>query len=174
MSGCVNVSNKNASVTLMNTSMAYIVNGGWVKAAELSARINDHDDIKCVFDKDYVYVDSNAGGDYIDQVVDEELTNMNSDVYPNEEFFTSVVGKIINDDLGGVSIGYVDEFHDHDENWFKIFGVSWRDSWIKIELSKDGDSDLFVDGSNIPVPQSMSVDECFGEIKKRIVTLIPF
>ena len=168
------MSSKNTSVSLMNTSMAYIVNGGWVKDAELSAHINKHDDIKCIFDKDYIYVDSNSGSDYIDQVVDEELTNMNSDVYPNEEFFTSVIGKIINDDLGDVSVGYVDEFHDHDENWFKIFEVKWRDSWIKIELSKGGDFKLVVDGVNIPVPQGMSVDDCFGEIKKRIVTLVPF
>ena len=168
------MTDKHVSVTLMNTSMTYIVNVGWVKAAELSARINKYDDIKCDFDRDYIYVDSTCGSDYIDEVVDEELTNMNDDVYPNEDFVTSVIGKIINDDLGGVNIGYVDEFHDHDENWFKHFGLKWRDSWIKIELSKDGDFKLVVDGANVPVPQSMSVDDCFGEIKKRIVTLIPF
>ena len=158
----------------MNTSMTYVVNGGWVKAAELSTRINKGDNIKCDFYRDYIYVDSTCGSDYIDEVVDEELTNMNDDVYPNEDFVTSVVGKIINDDLGGVSIGYVDEFHDHDENWFKHFGVKWRDSWIQFNLSKNGLFELEVDGASIPVPQSMSVDDCFGEIKKRIVTLIPF
>lgn len=168
------MTDKHVSVTLMNTSMTYVVNGGWVKAAELSTRINKGDDIKCDFDRDYIYVDSTCGSDYIDEVVDEELTNMNDDVYPNEDFVTSVVGKIINDDLCGVSIGYVDEFHDRDENWHKIYGLKWRDSWIKIELSKDGDFKLVVDGVNIPVSQSMSVDDCFGEIKKRIVTLIPF
>ncbi len=162
------------SVTLMNTSMTYIVNGGWVKAAELSARINKGDNIRCDFDRDYIYVDSAYGSDYIDELVDEELTNMNVDVYPNEDFVTDVIGKIINDDLGEVSIGYVDEFHDHDENWFKNFGVDWRDSSILFSLSKDGLFELSVDRKNIPVPQSMSVDECFGEIKKRIVTLIPF
>ena len=165
---------KHVSVTLMNTSMTYVVNGGWVKAAELSTRINKGDNIKCDFDRDYIYVDSTYGSDYIDEVVDEELTNMNDDVYPNEDFVTDVIGKIINDDLGGVSIGCVDEFHDHDENWFKIYGLKWRDSWIKIELSKDGDFKLVVDGANVPVSQSMSVDDCFGELKKRIVTLIPF
>lgn len=168
------MTDNHVSVTLMNTSMTYIVNGGWIKAAELSARINKGDNIKCDFDRDYIYVDSTYGSDYIDEVVDEELTNMNDDIYPNEDFVTDVIGKIINDDLGGVSIGYVDEFHDHDENWFKIYGLKWRDSWIKIELSKDGDFKLVVDGANIPVPQSMSADECFEEIKKRIVTLIPF
>ena len=168
------MTDNHVSVTLMNTSMTYIVNGGWVKAAELSARINKGDNIKCDFDRDYIYVDSTYGSDYIDEVVDEELTNMNDDVYHNEDFVTYVIGKIINDDLGGVSIGYVDEFHDHDGNWFKIYGLNWRDSWTKIELSKDGDFKLVVDGANIPVPQSMSVDGCFGEIKKRIVTLIPF
>lgn len=165
---------KHVSVTVMNTSMTYVVNGGWVKAAELSARINKGEDIKCDFDRDYIYVDSTCGSDYIDEVVDEELTNMNDDVYPNEEFVTDVIGKIINDDLAGVSIRYVDEFHDHDENWFKHFGVKWRDSWIKFNLSKSGLFELEVDGANIPVPQSMSVDDCFGEIKKHIVTLIPF
>lgn len=165
---------KHVSVTLMNTSITYVVNGGWVKAAELSALINKGDNIKCDFDRDYIYVDSTYGSDYIDEVVDEELTNMNDDVYPNEDFVTSVIGKIINDDLAGVSIGYVDEFHDHDENWFKIYGLKWRDSFIKIELSIDGGFELEVDGDNIPVPQSMSIDDCFGEIKKRIVTLIPF
>lgn len=99
---------------------------------------------------------------------------MNDDVYPNEDFVTDVIGKIINDDLGGVSIGYVDEFHDHDENWFKHFGLKWRGSLIQFNLSKSGLFELEVDGAKIPVPQSMSVDECFGEIKKRIVTLIPF
>ena len=99
---------------------------------------------------------------------------MDDDIYPNEDFVTDVIGKIINDDLGGVSIGYVDEFHDHDENWFKNFGVDWQDSSILFALSKDGSFELSVDRKNIPVPQSMSVDECFGEIKKRIVTLIPF
>lgn len=168
------MSNNHVSVTLMNTSMTYIVNGGWVKAAELSARINKGDNIKCSFDKDFIYVDSNAGSDYIDEVVDEELTNMNIEVYPNEEFFTSVIGKIIDDDLGGASIYYVDEFDDHNGIWHKIYGLKWRDSWIKIELSKDGDFKLVVDGENIPVPQSMSVEDCFGEIKKRIITLIPF
>lgn len=168
------MTDNHVSVTLMNTSMAYIVNGGWVKAAELSARINKYDDIKSQFEFDYIYVDSTAGSDYVWQIIDEELTNMNDDIYPNEDFVTDVIGKIINDDLGGVSIGYVDEFHDHDENWFKIYGLKWRDSWIKIELTKDGDFKLVVDGANIPVPQSMSVDDCFGEIKKRIVTLIPF
>lgn len=158
----------------MNTSMTYVVNGGWVKAAELSARINKGDNIKCDFDRDYIYVDSTCGSDYIDEVVDEELTNMNDDVYPNEEFVTDVIGKIINDDLGGVNIGYVDEFHDHDENWFKHFGVKWRDSWIQFNLSKSGNFELEVDRANIPVPQSMSADDCFGEIKNRIVTLIPF
>lgn len=165
---------KHVSVTIMNTSMTYVVNGGWVKAAELSARINKGDNIKCDFDRDYIYVDSTYGGDYIDEVVDEELTNMNDDVYPNEDFVTDVIGKIINDDLGGVSIGYVDEFHDHDENWFKYFGLKWRDSLIQFNLSKSGLFELEVDGANIPVPQSMSVDDCFGEIKKHIVTLIPF
>ena len=168
------MTDKHVSVTLMNTSMTYIVNGGWVKAAELSTRINKGDSIKCSFDKDYIYVDSTCGSDYIDEVVDEELTNMNDDVYPNEDFVTDVIGKIINDDLGGVSIGYVDEFHDHDENWFKHFGVKWRDSWIQFNLSKSGIFELEVDGVYIPVTQSMSVDDCFGEIKKRIVTLIPF
>lgn len=162
------------SVTLIDTSMTYVVNGGWVKAAELSARINKGDNIKCYFDRDYIYVNSTCGSDYIDEVVDEELTNMNDDVYPNEEFVTSVIGKIINDDLGGVSIGYVDEFHDHDENWFKHFCLKWRDSWIQFNLSKGGIFELEVDGAKIPVPQSMSIDDCFGEIKKRIVTLIPF
>lgn len=165
---------KHVSVTMMNTSMTYVVNGGWVKAAELSARINKGDNIKCDFDRDYIYVDSTYGGDYIDEVVDEELTNMNEDKYPNEDFVTDVIGKIINDDLGGVSVGYVDEFHDHDENWFKHFGVKWRDSWIQFNLSKGGIFELEVDGANVPVPQSMSIDECFGGIKKRIVTLIPF
>lgn len=165
---------KHISVTLMNTSMSYVVNGGWVKAAELSARINKGDNIKCDFDRDYIYVDSTCGSDYIDEVVDEELTNMNEDKYSNEDFVTDVIGKIINDDLGGVSIGYVDEFSDHDDNWFKHFGVKWRDSWIQFNLSKSGFFELEVDGANIPVPQSMSVDDCFGEIKKRIVTLIPF
>lgn len=158
----------------MNTSMTYVVNGGWVKAAELSARINKGDNIKCDFDRDYIYVDSIYGSDYIDEVVDEELTNMNDDVYPNEEFVTDVIGKIINDDLGGVSIGYVDEFHDHDENWFKHFGVKWRDSWIQFNLSKRGLFELEVDGEKVPVPQNMSVDDCFGGIKNCIVTLIPF
>ena len=153
------MTDNHVSVTLMNTSMTYIVNGGWVKAAELSARVNKYDDIKSQFELDYI---------------DEELTNMDDDIYPNEDFVTDVIGKIINDDLGGVSIGYVDEFDDHNDIWHKIYGVKWRDSWIKIELSKDGDFKLIVDGANIPVPQSMSVDECFGEIKKRIVTLIPF
>lgn len=168
------MTDKHVSVTLMDTSMTYIVNGGWVKAAELSTRINKVDSIKCSFDKDYIYVDSTCGSDYIDEVVDEELTNMNEDAYPNEDFVTSVVGKIINDDLGGVSIGYVDEFHDHDENWFKHFGVKWRDSWIHFNLSKSGLFELEVDRAKIPVPQSMSTYDCFGEIKKRIVTLIPF
>lgn len=168
------MTDNHVSVTLMNTSMTYIVNGGWVKAAELSARINKYDDIKSQFEFDYIYVDSTAGSDYVWQIIDEELTNMDDDIYPNEDFVTDVIGKIINDDLGGVSIGYVDEFHDHNENWFKIYGLKWRDSWIKIELSKDCDFKLVVDGANIPVPQSMNVDECFGEIKKRIVTLIPF
>lgn len=163
-----------SSVTLINTSMTYVVNGGWVKAAELSARINKGDNIKCYFDRDYIYVDSTYGSDYIDEVIDEELTNMNDDVYPNEDFVTSVIGKIINDDLGGVSIGCVDEFHDHDENWFKHFGVKFRDSLIQFNLSKDGLFELEVDGANVPVSQSMNTDECFGEIKKRIVTLIPF
>lgn len=163
-----------SSVTLINTSMTYVVNGGWVKAAELSARINKGDNIKCYFDRDYIYVDSTYGSDYIDEVIDEELTSMNDDVYPNEDFVTSVIGKIINDDLGGVSIGYVDEFHDHDENWFNHFGVKFRDSLIQFNLSKDGLFELEVDGANVPVSQSMSTDECFGEIKKRIVTLIPF
>lgn len=165
---------KHVSVTMMNTSMTYVVNGGWVKAAELSARINKGDGIKCDFDRDYIYVDSTYGSDYIDEVVDEELTNMNDGYYHNEDFVTDVIGKIINDDLGGVSIGYVDEFHDHDENWFKIYGLKWQDSFIKIELSTDGGFKLVVDGANILVPQSMSIDECFGEIKKRIVILIPF
>lgn len=162
------------SVTLMNTSMTYIVNGGWVKAAELSARVNKCDDIKSQFEFDYIYVDSTAGSDYVWQIIDEELTNMDDDIYPNEDFVTDVIGKIISDDLGGVSIGYVDEFHDHDENWFKNFGVDWQDSSILFALSKDGLFELSVDRKSIPVPQSMSVDECFGEIKKRIVTLIPF
>lgn len=168
------MSNNHVSATLMNTSMTYIVNGGWAKAAELSARIDKYDDIKSQLEFDYIYVDSTAGSDHVWQIIDEELMNMDDDIYPNEDFVTDVIGKIINDDLGGVSIGYVDEFHDHDENWFKIYGLKWRDSWIKIELSKDGDFKLVVDGSNIPVPQSMNVDECFEEIKKRIVTLIPF
>ena len=168
------MTDKHVSVSLMNTSMTYVVNGGWVKAAELSARINNGDDIKCDFDRDYIYVDSTYGSDYIDEVVDEELTNMNDGVYPNEDFVTDVIGKIINDDLGGVSIGYVDEFHDHDENWFKHFGVKWRDSRIQFNLSKDGLFELEVDGANVPVPQNMSIDDCFGEVKKRIVTLIPF
>lgn len=168
------MTDKHVSVTLMNTSMTYVVNGGWVKAAELSTRINKGDSIKCSFDKDYIYVDSTCGSDYIDEVVDEELTNMNEDAYPNEDFVTSVVGKIINYDLGGVSIGYVDEFHDHDENWFKHFGLKWRDSWIQFNLSKSGLFDLEVDGANVPVPRSMSIDDCFEEIKRRIVTLIPF
>lgn len=137
-------------------------------------RINNGENIKCDFDRDYIYVDSTCGSDYIDEVVDEELTNMNEDKYPNEDFVTDVIGKIINDDLGGVSIGYVDEFHDHDENWFKHFGVKWRDSCIQFNLSKAGIFEIEVDGANITVPQSMSVDDCFGEIKKRIVTLIPF
>lgn len=171
---CFGVVDKHVSVTLMNTSMTYIVNGGWVKSAELSARINKGDNIKCVFDRDYIYVDSTYGSDYIDEVVDEELTNMNIEVYPNEEFFTSVIGKIIDDNLGGASIYYVDEFNSHDDIWHKIYGLKWRDSFIKIELSKDGDFKLVVDGDNVPVPQSMSVDDCLGEIKKRIVTLIPF
>ena len=162
------------SVTLMNTSMTYIVNGGWVKAAELSARVNKYDDIKSQFEFDYIYVDSTSGSDYVWQIIDEELTNMNDDIYPNEDFVTDVIGKIINDDLGEANIYYVDEFHDNDDIWHKIYGLKWRDSFIKIELSVDGDFKLVVDGSNIPVPQSMSVDECFGEIKKRIVTLIPF
>lgn len=168
------MTDNHVSVTLMNTSMNYIVNGGWVKAAELSARINKYDDIKSQFEFDYIYVDSAYGSDYIDEVVDEELTNMNDDIYPNEDFVTDVIGKIINDDLGGVSIGYVDEFHDHDENWFKNFGIDWQDSSILFALSKDGLFELSVDRKNIPVPQGMSVDECFGEIKKRIITLIPF
>lgn len=158
----------------MNTSMTYVVDGGCVKAAELSARINKGKNIKCDFDRDYIYVDSTCGSDYIDEVVDEELTNMNEDKYPNEEFVTDVIGKIINDDLGGVSIGYVDEFHDHDENWFKHFSLKWRDSWIQFNLSKGGIFELEVDGAKIPVPQSMSIDDCFVEIKRRIVTLIPF
>lgn len=165
---------KHVSVTMMNTSMTYVVNGGCVKAAELSACINKGGNIKCDFDRDYIYVDSAYGSDYVYEVVDEELTKMNEDVYPNEEFVTSVIGKIINDDLGGVSIGYVDEFHDHDENCFKHFDVKWRDSWIQFNLSKNGLFELEADGANIPVPQSMSIDDCFGEIKKRIVTLIPF
>ena len=165
---------KHVSVTMMNTSMTYVVNGGWVKAAELSARINKGDNIKCDFDRDYIYVDSTCGSDYIDEVVDEELTNMNEDKYPNEDFVTDVIGKIINDDLGVVSIGYVDEFHDHDENWFKHFGLKWRNSWIQFNLSKSGLFDLEVDGANVPVPHSMSIDDCFEEIKKCIVTLIPF
>ena len=148
------MTDNHVSVTLMNTSMTYIVNGGWVKAAELSARINKGDNIKCSFD--------------------EELTNMNIEVYPNEEFFTSVIGKIINDDLGGASIYCVDEFNDHNGIWHKIYGLKWQDSFIKIELSVDGDFKLVVDGATVMIPQSMSVDECFGEIKKRIVTLIPF
>lgn len=158
----------------MNTSMTYVVNGGWVKAAELSARINKGDNIKCDFDRDYIYVDSTYDSDYIDEVVDEELTNMNEDKYPNEDFVTDVIGKIINDDLGGVSIGYVDEFHDHDENWFKHFGLNWRDSWIQFNLSKSGLFELEVDGANVPIPHGMSIDDCFVEIKRRIVTLIPF
>lgn len=168
------MTDKHVSVTLMNTSMTYVVNGGWVKAAELSMRINKGDNIKCDFDRDYIYVDSTCGSDYIDEVVDEELTNMNEDAYPNEDFVTSVVGKIINDDLGGVNIGYVDEFHDHDENWFKHFGLKWRDSWIHFNLSKNGIFEIEVDGAKVPVPQNISIDDCFGEIKKRIVTLIPF
>lgn len=119
-------------------------------------------------------MDSTCGSDYIDEVVDEELTNMNEDKYPNEDFVTDVIGKIINDDLGVVSIGYVDEFHDHDENWFKHFGLKWRNSWIQFNLSKSGLFDLEVDGANVPVPHSMSIDDCFEEIKKCIVTLIPF
>ena len=168
------MNDKHVSVSLMNTSMTYVVNGGWVKAADLSTRINKGDNIECDFDRDYIYVESTYGSDYIDEVVDEELTNMNEDKYPNEGFVTDVIGKIINDDLGGASIGYVDEFHDHDENWFKHFGVKWRDSWVHFNLSKGGVFELKVDGVKIPVPQSMIVDDCFGEIKKRIVTLIPF
>lgn len=158
----------------MNASMVYRVHGGRVEAAELSCRLNKRDHIKSQFEHEYVYVDSSEGTDYINKAIDEELTNMNKDAYPSEDFVTDIIGKIINDDLGGVSIGYVDEFHDHDENWFKHFGVKWRDSWIQLKLSKDGLFEVKVDGANIPVSQNMSIDDCFGEIKKRIVTLIPF
>lgn len=165
---------KHVSVTMMNTSITYVVNGGWVKAAELSARINKGYDIKCDFDRDYIYVDSTYGGDYIDEVVDEELTNMNDDVYPNEEFVTSVIGKIINDDLGNVTIDWVDETEGLNGVPQKVFWLSWCDSKIDFRLTHDGNLDIRVDGKDIPVPQSMSVDDCFGEIKKRVVTLIPF
>ena len=157
------MTDKHVSVTLMNTSMTYVVNGGWVKAAELSAPLNKGDNIKCDFDRDY-----------IDEVVDEELTNMNDDVYPNEEFVTSVIGKIINDDLGNITIDWVDETEGLNGVPQKVFWLSWCDSKIDFRLTHDGNLDIRVDGKDIPVPQSMSVDDCFGEIKKRIVTLIPF
>lgn len=168
------MTDKHVSVTLMNTSMVYRVHGGLVKAAELAFRLNKRARIKCQFEHEYVYVDSTEETDYVNKAIDEELSNMCENTYPNEDFVTDVIGKIINDDLGGVSIGYVDEFHDHDENWFKHFGVKWRDSLVHFDLPKSGLFELEVDGAKIPVPQSMSIDDCFREIKKRIVTLIPF
>lgn len=99
---------------------------------------------------------------------------MDIEKYPNEDFVSDVIGKIINDDLGNVIIDWVDETEGLNGGSQKVFWISWCDSKIDFRLTHDGDLDVRVDGKDIPAPQSMSVDDCFGEIKKRIVTLIPF